>query len=166
MTHSIRAYRATDFDDFVAVSRAADQLYADAGMVLPPDEPTVLTRQAERIFVAGDPLVGFVAVEWVDGNIHVAQLSVHPGHGRQGLGARLLQRAVDYAAERGVPALTLTTFRDVPWNGPWYRKRGFTDFPESQWGEQLRAIWAEEQAAGIAIAPRVAMHRPVDTCDG
>jgi GNAT superfamily N-acetyltransferase len=159
VVHDIRAYRAADLHNLAAVSRAADQLYTDTGLVLPPDDPTELPEHAERIFVAGDPLVGFVSVEWVDGNVHLAQISVHPHHGRQGLGQRLLQTAIDYAVGCAAPALTLTTFRDVPWNGPWYRRKGFTELPESQWGDELRQIWADEAAAGIAVAPRVAMRR-------
>jgi hypothetical protein len=27
--------------------------------------------------------------------------------------------------EAGYPAVTLRTFRDVPWNGPFYLRRGF-----------------------------------------
>jgi hypothetical protein len=52
--------------------------------------------------------------------------------------------------------LTLTTFRDVPWNGPYYERIGFrlVDDP----GPELRAqidheAWLED------LGPRIAMRR-------
>jgi hypothetical protein len=30
----------------------------------------------------------------------------------------LIQAVVDWAIDEGLPALTLLTFREVPWNGP------------------------------------------------
>jgi ribosomal protein S18 acetylase RimI-like enzyme len=161
IAYQIRPHRSADLDDFVAASHAADQLFAEAGRQLPPDDPAELIQHAHRVFVAGEPLVGFVAAELVDGNLHITQLSVHPRHCRQGIGGRLLNAAAGYASTAGLGAITLTTFRDVPWNASWYTKRGFAVFPESLWGNELRSIWAGEVAAGIMIAPRVAMCRVV-----
>jgi hypothetical protein len=50
---------------------------------------------------------------------------------------------------------------EVPWNAPWYAARGFTELPAESWGPGLRAVWAAEQAAGIIVAPRVVMIRPL-----
>ena len=55
--------------------------------------------------------------------------------------------------------MTLTTFRDVEWNGPWYTRRGFREVCEAEWGPQLRRVW--EQEAQIRIAPRVVMRRGI-----
>jgi ribosomal protein S18 acetylase RimI-like enzyme len=161
IAYPIRPYRSADLDDFVAVNHAAEQLFAEAGMQLPPDDPAELIQHAHCAFVAGEPLVGFIAVELVDGNLHVAQLSVHPCCHRQGIGGRLLEAAADYASASGLDMMTLTTFRDVQWNAPWYTKRGFAVLPESLWGDGLRSIWVNEVAAGIKIAPRVAMCRVI-----
>ncbi|EFV14951.1 GNAT family N-acetyltransferase [Segniliparus rugosus] len=161
MAHDIRPYRAADLAALVETSRAADELFARAGIALPPDDPSELVERCEAILVAGDPLAGFVAAEEADGNLHIAQLSVRPELGRRGLGTLLLGAAAQVAAAEGFPALTLTTFRDVPWNGPWYRARGFAEFPRERWGRRLRALWAEEERSGVAVAPRIAMRRPV-----
>jgi ribosomal protein S18 acetylase RimI-like enzyme len=161
MEYCIRLYRGSDLQDLVAVSKAADELFAQAGVILPPDDPGVLVDQCDFILVAGDPLVGFVAAESVDGNTHITQLSVRPDLSRRGLGTALLEAAVERGAASGARAVTLTTFRDVPWNGPWYEQRGFEHLPQTEWGERLREIWAEEAAAGIVVAPRVAMRRVI-----
>jgi hypothetical protein len=68
----------------------------------------------------------------------------------------------------GHPAVTLTTYRDVPWNGPWYRRRGFVDLADADLGPGLRAILERERAAGLEPPARIAMRRRVDTdrsCD-
>jgi hypothetical protein len=44
----------------------------------------------------------------------------------------------------------LTTFRDVPWNAPYYRRLGF----------ELAALVEREDARIPGDAPRVAMSRP------
>jgi ribosomal protein S18 acetylase RimI-like enzyme len=158
----IRRWRpADDLADVVAVSRAADVLFADFGLSLPPDDPTDELLRAEHVLVAGSPSVGFAVVNTVDGNAHLAGLGVHPAYGRRGIGGRLLAAACALAGEVGRPAMTLTTFVDVPWNAAWYAGRGFVELAADQWGVGLRAVWAAEVAAGIVVAPRVAMIRPL-----
>lgn len=41
---------------------------------------------------------------------------------RQGLGTALLEAVCSWAKARGFPAVTLSTFRDVPSDGPFYRR--------------------------------------------
>jgi ribosomal protein S18 acetylase RimI-like enzyme len=45
-------------------------------------------------------------------------VSVHPRCARRGVGRALIDHLADHARATGAPALTLTTFADVPWNGP------------------------------------------------
>lgn len=150
---------ATDLARLVEVSQAADRMFADAGLILPVDDPTDELRAAEQVLVAGTPAVGFAVLTTVDGNAHLASLGVHPDHGRRGIGSRLLAAACDLAVELGRPAMTLTTFVDLPWNAPFYAARGFGVLPPESWGPGLRDVWAAELAAGIVVAPRTAMIR-------
>ena len=62
-----------------------------------------------------------------------------------------------WARRRGDHALTLTTFRDVEWNGPYYARLGFEPIPDEQLGPELRAIRDREQADGLDVLPRQAM---------
>jgi hypothetical protein len=53
--------------------------------------------------------------------------------------------------------VTLSTFRDVPWNGPFYRKHGFRDLQPSEWTPSLRAIRKHEAEHGLRVDARVFM---------
>ncbi|HEY1574593.1 MAG TPA: GNAT family N-acetyltransferase [Pseudonocardiaceae bacterium] len=156
----IRPWReATDLARLVEVSQAADRMFADAGLILPLDDPTDELRSAAHVLVAGAPVVGFAVLTTVDGNAHLASLGVHPDHGRRGIGSRLLAAACALAAEHGHTAITLTTFVGLPWNAPFYAARGFTVLPRENWGPGMRDLWAAEERAGIVVAPRTAMSR-------
>jgi GNAT superfamily N-acetyltransferase len=162
MTDGIRHWQpAVDLARLVEVTKAADVMFADYGLSLPPDDPTAELLRAEHVLVAGSPATGVAELITVDGRAHLAGLAVHPAHGRHGIGSRLLAAACEVATEAGHSAITLTTFADVPWNAPWYTARGFTELPADAWGPGLRAVWAAERAAGIIVAPRVAMIRPL-----
>lgn len=161
MRVAVRPMRVEDEDVVVAVARAAGAMFADAGMELPPDDPRGMTAHAERVLVAEDPaagrVVGLAATGTVDGALHLEELAVDPAVGRRGVGSRLLEEVCGRALEEGLPAVTLTTFRDVAWNGPWYTRRGFREVREAEWGPQLRRVW--DQEAKIRVAPRLVMRR-------
>jgi GNAT superfamily N-acetyltransferase len=103
--------------------------------------------------------VAYLITDQVDGNVHVEQLSVHPDHSRRAVGRSLLEYAADRAVADGMPALTLTTFSDVPWNAPYYLRCGFRVLKESQWTPELDAIRRREAAHGLDRWPRVCMRR-------
>jgi GNAT superfamily N-acetyltransferase len=142
----------------VPIELAADGLFEQVGITFPPGTTQVeeVTDPAS-VLVEGEPPAGFALVGWVDGNVHLDQLAVHPGRMRQGVGGRLVTAVLDHAAASGAPAVTLTTFRDVPWNAPWYTRHGFTVLPEERWGPELRALVEHERELGIEVAPRVVM---------
>jgi hypothetical protein len=43
--------------------------------------------------------------------------------------------------------VTLTTYADVPWNGPWYARHGFAELAELT--PELARLRAAERAAGL-----------------
>jgi hypothetical protein len=53
--------------------------------------------------------------------------------------------------------LWLTTYRHVPWNGPWYGRVGFLRVAESKWGPELRALVESERGALPYPDERIAM---------
>lgn len=161
MAPRIRPMRPEDVDRAVAVSLAADTLFTQAGVVLPPDDPREVFEHAERVLVAvaDGRVCGLAATLTLDGATHLEQLCVHPDHGRRGIGGSLLEAVCTEAAAREHDRVSLTTFRDLPWNGPWYERRGFTVLPRPEWGPGLRRQWESEVAAGIVVRPRVAMSR-------
>ncbi|HET6953558.1 MAG TPA: GNAT family N-acetyltransferase [Acidimicrobiales bacterium] len=121
-------------------------------------------RRAGRAWAVTPPgrpgeVAGFVLVDVVDGAAHVEQVSVDPAVARRGWGRRLLDHVAAVAAAEGRRAVTLSTFRDVPWNAPYYERCGFRVLGETELGPGLRARRAAEAAAGLDPALRVCMRR-------
>jgi hypothetical protein len=63
------------------------------------------------------------------------------------------------AAAESRPAVTLTAFRDVPWNAPYYARLGFVLIEPPDMGPELRALIERETSTIPRDAPRVAMRR-------
>jgi hypothetical protein len=63
------------------------------------------------------------------------------------------------ARQRGLDAVTLTTFRDVAWNAPYYERCGFRVLDETELGPGLRRVRDTEAAHGLDPARRVCMRR-------
>ncbi|MEU8820267.1 GNAT family N-acetyltransferase [Actinoplanes sp. NPDC048796] len=164
----IRAALPADLPFLQEIERAAGEGFRAIGMAaIADDDPPsieVLTdyERAGRAWVAADGgPVGYLLARLVDGDVHVEQVSVHPSRQGEGAGSALLERAEQYAVECGAKALTLTTFADVPWNAPYYRRRGFAVVDEGELTPGLRAVREHEAAAGLDRWPRVTMRRPV-----
>jgi GNAT superfamily N-acetyltransferase len=98
------------------------------------------------IWVAVDDreeLVGFALCADRGDDLYLDQLSVLPRHGRRGLGGRLVRRCLQEAEARSFKRVSLSTFRKVPWNGPFYRKLGFREIPSwalNEWQHQIREL--------------------------
>jgi GNAT superfamily N-acetyltransferase len=129
---------------------------------LPPPATAEQRAGAWRLLVVGRPVEGFAVLALLPatGDVHLEPLSVHPAAARQGRGAALLEAAVDAARDAGAARVTLTTYADVPWNGPWYARHGFAELAEPP--PELAAVRAAERAAGLdRHGRRVVMGRPV-----
>jgi GNAT superfamily N-acetyltransferase len=110
--------------------------------------------------IAGRPPVGFVWIERVCGRAHVEELAVVESAGRRGVGRALLEAACGWAEAAGYDTITLCTFAEVPWNGPFYRSAGFVELPSTGWCRELRAIRVAERTNGLDdLGRRVVMIR-------
>lgn len=126
------------------------------------DELTAAVADSRAwVAIDGGEVVGFAIAVEVDGNAHVEEVSVLPAFGGRGLGTALLEAVVAWAAAAGQEAVTLTTFRDVPWNRPFYEHRGFGVLEPEKWSPGLGALVAQEDAAGLDASLRVVMRRAV-----
>jgi GNAT superfamily N-acetyltransferase len=153
-----------------ALETAGGELFRRIGMTdvadhAPPPLHVLRTYQrAGRAWVAADAAdqpVGYILVKVVDGAAHIEQVTVHPDHQRQGLGRALIETADRWASEQSLPALTLSTFREVAWNAPYYAGLGFRMLAEDELTPGLLELRAEEAAIGLVPADRVFMRRPV-----
>jgi GNAT superfamily N-acetyltransferase len=122
------------------------------------------------VVLAGSAPVGFAHVEIIDpGTAHLEEIDVLPAHGRRGLGTRLVTEVCEWAASAGYESVTLTTFRDVPWNRPFYERLGFRVIRDAALSAALRAIVEDETRRGLDPSRRVAMERrcgeTLELCD-
>ncbi|HLM96951.1 MAG TPA: GNAT family N-acetyltransferase [Acidimicrobiales bacterium] len=155
----IRIARPQEFERLREIEAAGDEMFAQVGMgpFSQHDEENHL-EQAAIVLVSGDPAVGFACVEVVDGAAHLWQLSVRPEESRRGHGSALVAAVCHWARSEGYEAVTLTTFRDVPWNGPFYARMGFRALGRLTPG--LQAIRDHEKVIGDDdLGPRIAMRK-------
>ncbi|WP_375480415.1 GNAT family N-acetyltransferase [uncultured Jatrophihabitans sp.] len=157
--YAVRDLEPADLAHLAEVAERADTVFRVAGYELPdlPYRPENRTETA-RVFVVGRPPVAFAEVDEVDGVGHLAEIAVVPGSMRRGIGGRLLEHACDWARGRGYPAITLVTYADVPWNGPWYRRRGFVEIEPST--PELSRRRQRQRDLGLdGVARRIVMQR-------
>lgn len=172
MSIVIRSATSADLPVLQDVEGRAGRLFLDVGMPeIAEDEPPSLAEleAAVALLVAIDEageLVGYARIELVGDRPHLEQLSVLPEHGGRGVGTALLDAVVAWARRFGADEVTLTTFRDVPFNAPLYAKRGFTVVPPEEWSPSIRELVAAEAAHGLDPATRVVMRRPTQTGAG
>jgi GNAT superfamily N-acetyltransferase len=164
----IEAARAEDLPELARIERAANRLFVDRGVSgVKADDVTALAELSEArgaglLWVArsdGDAPVGFALLCIVDGAPHVEEIDVDPAHGRRGIGRALLETALAWAREAGHRRVTLTTFREIPWNEPFYASAGFRGLEPHEIGPELAALVRDETARGLDPAQRVVMRR-------
>ena len=166
-----RLAREGDLRWLQEVEIAAGRLFLEVGMPeIAGDEPLSIEhlddyRTAGRAWVIDDAAatpVAYVLADVLDGHAHVEQVSVHPDAAGRALGARLIDEVAAWARASAMPAVTLTTFRGVPWNAPYYARLGFRVLGDDEIGPELRARCVDEQRLhGLDPAQRVCMRREV-----
>ncbi|WP_431949428.1 GNAT family N-acetyltransferase [Nocardia lijiangensis] len=169
---SIRPATEADLPVLQDIERAAGKPFADIGMtaVADDDPPTLATlrefQRNGRAWVATDDAdrpIAYLVLGIVDGNAHVDQVSVDPEHAGRRLGKRLIDHAVHWARAHGLSAVTLTTFTEVTWNGPYYERLGFRYLAAAEETPGLRALRAAEAEHGLDVWPRACMRAELET---
>jgi GNAT superfamily N-acetyltransferase len=156
---AIRQATSEDLVGLPDLEARSDTLFATVGIGPLPAPGTVAELEAALVvLVAGNPAQGFARIDALNGGAHLEQLSVDPDSMRVGIGRALVRAACHWATEQGYRELTLATYRDVPWNGPFYASEGFTDDgPIDRWyGTQ--GIDPEEPVMG-RFGARILMRR-------
>lgn len=110
------------------------------------------------VALAADRPVGFALAERIAADLsHLAELDVEPAHGRRGLGGALVGAVAEWARRAGDAALTLTTFRTVPWLLRFYERLGFVEVPARSLRPELEAVVRGEEARGLRRETRIVM---------
>ena len=169
----IRLARPDEVAMLADIERAAGEMFRDVGLdaIADDDEPPAemyLAAIADGTVWTAELDGAAAGYAWTTDlgepgspAPHLEQVSVPPEHGGQGIGTALVAETVAWARTIGGHELTLTTFRDVPFNRPWYERRGFVVVPDDRLSTRLRAVRAHEAERGIDVAPRVVMRRAV-----
>lgn len=166
MSLDIRAALPTDARVLPLVEKDAGQIFRfeeglewlanqDGGTV----ESYLPLIQAQTVWVAeaANEICGFLAARIEKPDLHIVEVSVCRKRQRQGVARALIERAAEEARQLRLEALTLTTFRDLPWNAPYYARLGFEKVQEASLSERLKAQLEIEAAAGLPRSRRCAM---------
>lgn len=122
----------------------------DPDSVTPVDALARLHAQ-QTVWVAAESArpVAFAACEPFLDALHLWELDVRRELQGRGIGRLLIAAVADGARERGLPGVTLTTFRDIPWNAPFYARVGFRLLAPTELNPRLREILAREAERGM-----------------
>ena len=112
-----------------------------------------------RCLVAFAPakIVGFAAARPHGRELHLHELSVASDYQGQGIGRRLLYAVEADARVSNFRAITLNTFRDVPWNAPFYARHGYAVLDDMEEHPRLAAAAEAAVAAGLPRDLRCSM---------
>src|SRR6266702_370257 len=142
--------------------------FVSVGMTGIADAPPMALELVERkiaareIIVAVDAdetCVGFVMFEPQPTRFYVQELDVLTSHAGRRIGAALIEQVAQLARAQRVMQLTLSTYREVPWNAPYYRRLGFRDIEEAGLDAALIARREAHIALGLDESKRVFMRR-------
>ena len=165
----LRPAKDGDLPVLVEIDDEASLLYSEAGISfdLEADHPFVKSESLRwgraitlgRVCIAESRegrAVGFAVLGTVDGEPYLDQIAVRPEAMRRGIGTALMRWTFEQTAAQ---RLWLTTYAQVPWNGPYYERFGFRTVPESEWGADVRATIASQRAVLPSPENRIAMVR-------
>lgn len=150
-----------------AIERSAGELFRgipDLAWVADDELQTVERHQAQAragtswvIVDEADQPFGFLSAEEYGRELHIWELAVRQDRQGRGAGRALLETSIDHARSRGLKAITLTTFREVPWNAPWYARLGFEALSLAGAKDRLASVLREEERRGLPGERRCAM---------
>jgi GNAT superfamily N-acetyltransferase len=171
--YRVRLARGNEIGELQNIDLASATLFRGTGLIDfgPLGEPTepIPEDRLRRGFGEGliwvavddrEELVGFALCSDRREDLYLDQLSVLPRHSRRGLGTRLVRRSLQEAEARAFRRVSLSTFRKVPWNGPFYRTLGFREVPVwrlNDWQLEIREL----QRQTMDVRLRCFMQRPV-----
>jgi len=128
----------------------------DMAVVAVTDHIAAIEVQLSFIAEVDGRAAGFVMGEMYGPDAYLHELDVDAAYQRRGAGALLVRAFVEAARAKGAAAVYLSTFRDPPWNAPFYARMGFREIARSEYLPWMTAI-ETEQAAFLDISKRVFM---------
>lgn len=163
---SLRLARPEDAEVMPEIERAAAVAFAsqpglerlDFARTRSPADFARLIRKGHCLVAHVDEaMAGFLVAERFSRELHIWEMDVAPAFQRRGIGAGLVRAAQIDARNSGIAALTLTTFRDVAWNAPFYARLGFDEVTALDAHPRLAGELANEIDDGLPAEHRCAM---------
>ncbi|WP_324261962.1 GNAT family N-acetyltransferase [Altererythrobacter sp. H2] len=164
----LRLARPEDAALMPAIEARAGRLFqAVEGLADIAGQHTVPVEQLQRLIRKGhclvahvdDRMAGWLANEPFGRELHIREFNVDPDFQQQGIGSGLLRACLIDAVNCGFRAVTLTTFRDVPWNAPFYARLGFEEVTALDAHPRLAGQLAAESGHGLPADRRCVMIR-------
>ena len=160
MAITIRTARSEDLQTIQAIERASAQRFLGVMDAIAHDRPSPLEllaarQQARGLLVAEalagqtSALAGFVMFRLLEQSFYIEQIDVTPAFERQRIGAALIDAVAHSARDAGLARLTLSTFREIPWNAPYYASFGFAEWASDEAPASIRQALRQEAANGL-----------------
>lgn len=168
MTYTIRKARLSDVPTFAEIELNAGEIFKTVGLgelagdFAAPDFVKSFVRTGGSFAAIHEPsgtVVGFALSFLLDGAVHLHEMSVDPGHGRKGLGGRFLDEVAQFALSQKLMRTTLSTFKDVPWNAPFYERHGYRTVAPENWTPGFHILREHEEQAGLPVEQRCFMEK-------
>jgi GNAT superfamily N-acetyltransferase len=160
----VRPGLIADLSAIADIERSASRLFVGThmewavGEVTPAEDLlSAITRDDLWVAEADGAAAGFLLAEPLGGDFYIHELAVGFGFQRRGVGAALINAALQAARTRGYRAATLTTDRDLPWNAPYYRRLGFGMLAAADMPPALAARLASQPSPERRCAMRRAL---------
>lgn len=168
MGFRIERARSDEVDALCVIERSALERFRGhrawpfyAAMAIPP---SLLQQAVARglVWVAHDDVDTVGGFVWLEtesarSGVGIAEIDVLPSHGRQGIGAALLEHACNWARSAGYRHVQLATQADLAWNAPFYGRHGFARMAKGD--PDFAAVRDRDRANGFPDDLRVFMRR-------
>ena len=165
---SVRLARFAEAEQLPAIERSATQAFLALPELAWVATDDTLPIEAHRHFIEiggswvaelEGRLVGFLCAEAYQSDLHLWEVAVERTAQGQGVGRGLIAAAEGHARGKRLRRLTLTTFRDVPWNQGLYEHLGFWVLERHQLDPRLSYVLDLEARQGLPLERRCAMAR-------
>ncbi len=170
--YAIRAAQLADIPQFSLIESAAAKLFEPTGLLANATDhdniPATVFVDAIPEGLAylveheADGVVGFSLCSVRKPDLYLDQVAVYTDHCRKGLGTALISTVIKDARARKLKTVSLSTFRNVPWNAPYYARLGFKEIPRknlTKWMLELEALQMEYMDIGKRCFMRKRAHR-------
>lgn len=162
---AIRRATLDDASAVLTIGERADRLFAGHGfpqITAPPPAPI----EAIRALLAGNDAwiaetngvpAGFAIAGQAAGQYWLRELAVDPVLGRRGIGNAILATVLENVRSTDRAAVFLSSFREVPFNRPFYERHGFAVVEPESAAPELRRQFLSEVPPGVDPVTRVLM---------